>query len=74
MGGLKCPGACLLEMMRADALDTQEALLDWFLLPLRSPMSAPQALELTAAPPEVLVRTPTASRPREHLLKCTCIT
>jgi hypothetical protein len=55
MRGLKCFGACLLETMRADNLDTQEAPLDWFLLPLRSPMAAPPTLELVAAPPKVLV-------------------
>jgi hypothetical protein len=41
--------------MRVDDLDTQEALLDRFLLSLRSPVATPPAPELVAAPLEVLV-------------------
>jgi hypothetical protein len=53
--------------MRVDDQDTQEALLDRFLLSLQSLVAAFPAPELADAPLEVLVRSPRASHPREHL-------
>jgi hypothetical protein len=44
-------------MMRGDDWDTQEALLDQFLLPLWPPVAALLAPELVDAPPEVRVLT-----------------